>query len=99
MVVIPLLLSSLTLISVSFFEVRLGSTLSFSDVSKFELDENLYPMRMYADVKFTPKIMVVQISNVLRFIRDSFFSSTFELKLTGADAFLSLSDFFSASRI
>ena len=54
---------------------------------------------MYADVKFTPKIMVVQISNVLRFIRDSFFSSTFELKLTGADEFLSLSDFFRASRM
>ena len=55
-----------------FFEVRLRSTLSFSDVSAFGLDENLYPMRMYADVKFTPKIMVVQISNVLRFIRTLF---------------------------
>ena len=57
------------------------------------------PIRRYADVKLTPKIMVVQINNVFRLIRDSFSSPIFGLKLAGADEFLSLSDFFKASSI
>ena len=49
------------------------------------LDENLCPIRKYADVKLTAKIIVVQINNVLKFIRESLSSPIFGLKLAEAD--------------
>ena len=63
------------------------------------LDENLCPIRKYADAKLTAKIIVVLINNVLKFVRESLSSTIFGLKLAEADSFLSLSDFFKASRI
>ena len=63
------------------------------------LDENLCPIRKYADAKLTAKIIVVQINNVLKFVRESLSSPIFGLKLAEAGSFLSLSDFFKASRI
>ena len=62
-------------------------------------DENLCLIRKYADAKLTAKIIVVQINNVLKFVRGSLSSTVFVLKLAEAGSFLSLSDFFKASRI